>query len=203
MCRLITAVNESCASLQPTHINQHAVYVLLQNFRHTLQVVFADVAAHSMQPLSSEPSTSAPQAAACSCKAAATSNVSSAMPSETAHPRNSCPSNPACQQTQQPPALPLSQQQPAHSATLPQRSNTPGAKQAADDGEQRPSASSDASLATASSAGRGEEQGRVTGQIGGYRWQLPAGVTQDECIMLWLGPDTVPTLTHLHLTFNK
>lgn len=63
--------------------------------------------------------------------------------------------------------------------------------------------SSDACLTTASSEGRGEEEGRATGQIGGYRWQLPAGVKQDECIMLWVGPDTVPTLTHLHLTFNK
>lgn len=61
----------------------------------------------------------------------------------------------------------------------------------------------DVSLATASSEEKDEERGQNTGQIGGYSWQLPAGVTQEECIMLWVGPDSVPTLTHLHLTFNK
>ena len=104
---------------------------------------------------------------------------------------------------QYPSALSLPQQQPAHSAILPEPSNNTGATQAGDDGEQRPSVLSDACLATASSEVRNEEDGPVNGQIGGYRWQLPAGVTQDECIMLWVGPDTVPTLTHLHLTFNK
>ena len=167
--------------------------MLLQNFSNTLQVVFADAEAHSMQPVSPGPSASAPQAAACSCNGAAASNDRSAIPSGMAHSANSCVGDPTCQQTQQ----------PAHSATLSERSNSTGATQAADGGAQCPSVPCDASLATASSEGRGEAEGRVTGQIGGYRWQLPAGVTQDECIMLWVGPDTVPTLTHLHLAFNK
>ena len=188
-----------CQIVEQTY-TQDAVFVVLQNFSNTLQVVFADVAAHSMQPLSSEPSTSAPQATACACEGAATSKDSSAMPTEIAHPTSSCAGDPVCQH---PPALSLSQQQPAHSATLPERSNTTGTTQAADGGEQHVSVSSDACLAPASSEGRGEEEGQATGQIGGYRWQLPAGISQDECIMLWVGPDTVPTLTHLHLTYNK
>ena len=185
-------------------LQSHAAFVLLQNFSNTLQVVFADVPAHSMQPVCPEPSTTAPQAAACSCRGAAPSNNSSAMPSETAHSTNSFANDPANQQTQQPPAVLLSQQQPGHSAILPERNHNTGAALATGSSMQRPpGVLSDACLATASSEGIGEEDGRVTGQLGGYRWQLPAGVTQDECIMLWVGPDTVPTLTHLHLTFNK
>ena len=196
----------------PVQCSQVAALVLLQKFSNTLQVVFADVEAHSMQPASPEPSTSSPQAAVCACKAATTSN-SSEMPSEAASPTNSSGIGHSAgqaqqaqqtKQAQQSPAAPLPHQQPAHSLTPPPPpSSHLCTTDAADSNNQPPMGSSDACLATASSADRDEEEGRVAGQIAGYRWQLPAGMTQDECVMLWVGPDTVPTLTHLHLTFNK
>lgn len=189
----------------PVQCSQFAAHLLLQNFSNTLQVVFADVGAYSMQPASPEPSKPPPPAAACACKPAATSN-SSDMPPEAANPTDSSGTGHSAgqaQQAQQSPALPLPHQQPAYSHTPPLPGNSPSTTDAADGNNQRPMVLSDASLATASSDKRGEEQGRDVGQIAGYRWQLPAGVTQDECIMLWVGPDTVPTLTHLHLTFNQ
>lgn len=42
-----------------------------------------------------------------------------------------------------------------------------------------------------------------SGHIAGYSWQLPPGAKQDECIMVWVGSDDVPALTHLHLTYSK
>ena len=48
-----------------------------------------------------------------------------------------------------------------------------------------------------------DERAASSGQIAGYSWQLPPGVNQDACIMMWIGADDVPALTHLHLTFNK
>jgi len=48
-----------------------------------------------------------------------------------------------------------------------------------------------------------EDKAASSGQIAGYSWQLPPGMKQDACIMMWIGADDVPALTHLHLTFNK
>ena len=41
------------------------------------------------------------------------------------------------------------------------------------------------------------------GQIAGYTWTLPAGVQQEDCVMIWVGPEDAAALTHLQLTFNK
>jgi len=57
--------------------------------------------------------------------------------------------------------------------------------------------------AGAESHSHDEEHVASSGQIAGYSWQLPPGVKQDACIMMWIGADDVPALTHLHLTFNK
>lgn len=97
----------------------------------------------------------------------------------------------------------LPQQQSAHGTAVPDFSDSTSGAQAAGGGGQHLRESPDVCLATASSEEKGQQDGHITGQIAGYSWQLPAGVTQDECIMLWVGPETVPTLTHLHLTFNK
>lgn len=42
-----------------------------------------------------------------------------------------------------------------------------------------------------------------SGHIAGYSWQLPPGAKLDECIMVWVGSDDVPALTHLHLTYSR
>lgn len=43
----------------------------------------------------------------------------------------------------------------------------------------------------------------VTGQIAGYTWTLPPGMQQEDCVMMWVGPEDAAALTHLQLTFNK
>ena len=58
-------------------------------------------------------------------------------------------------------------------------------------------------LATSSSLQHEEAVASISGHIAGYSWQLPPGVSQGECIMMWVGPDTTSALTHLHLTFNR
>ena len=42
-----------------------------------------------------------------------------------------------------------------------------------------------------------------SGCLAGYSWQLPPGTQQEDGTMVWVGPDDVPTLMHLHLAFNK
>lgn len=177
---------------------------VLQSFTNTLQIVFANVAAQSMEPTAPKrrhPPNS--QAAACSCKEAAAGTTSS-TPSEAAPETAGCatPSS-SNQQPLQPSALLVPQQQSAHSVALPDHTNKTSTTSGAEARDQQLSEPPGVCLVTASSEQKGEEQGRSTGQIGGYSWQLPAGVTQEECIMLWVGSDSVPTLTHLHLTFNK
>ena len=61
-----------------------------------------------------------------------------------------------------------------------------------------------ASLGTAGAEPRSNDDEIASSrQIAGYSWQLPPGMKQDACIMMWVGADDVPALTHLHLTFNK
>ncbi|KAL3143282.1 hypothetical protein ABBQ38_002125 [Trebouxia sp. C0009 RCD-2024] len=183
---------------------QNQIQIIQKSFTNTLQIVFANVAAQSMQPAAPDRSHSPnSQAAACSCKEAAASTASTA-PSEAA------PATPTCatpssshHQPQQPSAVLVPPQQAAHSVALPYHNNKTSMTPDAEGKDQLLSEPPDVSLATASSEEKDEERGQNTGQIGGYSWQLPAGVTQEECIMLWVGPDSVPTLTHLHLTFNK
>lgn len=43
----------------------------------------------------------------------------------------------------------------------------------------------------------------VRGHIAGYTWTLPAGMRQEDCAMMWIGPSDAAALTHLQLTFNK
>lgn len=178
--------------------------MLLQRYTNTLQIVFANVASQSMQPETIDPSQSpsTPQAAPCSCKEAATSNTSTIRTQAVPATQGSASPTSFHQQTQQPSVLLVSQQRSADSAELPDHISNTSATQSADGSDQRLSEPHDACLATANRE-EGEERGRTTGQIGGYSWQLPVGVTQDECIMLWVGPESVPILTHLHLTFNK
>ena len=181
---------------------EHAV-VLLQSFDNTLQVVFANVTAQSMDPpvaVSDQPATPAIQAA-CSCKAATTSNgsVTSAEAAADAPPHT----NPNAQTHKQPlDTDSTSGLLPAHDTALPDQKTPAGATQL-NCLEQRMHGSSGACLATANSQQLDNEDENLRGQIAGYSWQLPNGVRQEECVMVWVGPDTVPALLHLHLTFNR
>ena len=69
---------------------------------------------------------------------------------------------------------------------------------ASDDTQQADIADGPAASSVASDDG-----GCGRGQIAGYTWTLPAGVQQEDCVMIWIGPEDAAALTHLQLTFNK
>ena len=177
--------------------------VLLQSFDNSLQIIFANVTAQSMDPPATPPDHPAKSAtpSACSCKAATTSN-GSVTSAETAGdvPPHALPTG----QTSRCPSDtdPTSSLLPAHNTALPDQSNSAGA---ADHNcpEQLEHNSSGACSATANNSQLDKDDENVRGQIAGYSWQLPNGARQEECIMVWVGLDTAPTLTHLHLTFNR
>lgn len=62
---------------------------------------------------------------------------------------------------------------------------------------------SDVAVEAATSTTSSDANGCVSGQIAGYTWRLPAAVQQEDCVMMWLGPQDAAALTHLQLTFNK
>ena len=105
----------------------------------------------------------------------------------------------------------LSDSSKAHPATVEHRQTNPGATNArqADsstegtcettDAQQQSDVAAEGAVdGTSSVAG-----GCVTGQIAGYTWTLPAGMQQEDCVMMWIGPQDAAALTHLQLTFNK
>lgn len=105
----------------------------------------------------------------------------------------------------------LSDSSKAHPAAFEHRQTNPGATSArladsSTEGNCQPTDAQHQSNEAAEGAVDGMSSvagGCVTGQIAGYTWTLPAGMQQEDCVMMWIGPQDAAALTHLQLTFNK
>ena len=98
----------------------------------------------------------------------------------------------------------LDQANPGASTGQQADSNTDGMHNARGHQQQSSEANQCYAAAEASTSSTSSDaDGCMSGQIAGYTWRLPAGVQQEDCVMMWVGPQDAAALTHLQLTFNK
>ena len=184
--------------------------ILVQSHTNTLQIVFADVKSQTMEPQATALSEAAtqPQPAPCSCKASSEGSVPPSAPNSAELRRQATPAQAASPTSNEaaPDAAKTVPSTPSKNGLSSPTSESIAAEpRVVDSAHEQSSQEACASLGTAGAEPRSHDDANAasSGQIAGYSWQLPPGVKQDACIMMWLGTDDVPALTHLHLTFNK
>ncbi|KAL0034135.1 hypothetical protein WJX79_011070 [Trebouxia sp. C0005] len=194
---------------QPLEVQEH-IKQLQQSYTNTLQIVFADVKSQAMEPnakISSETAIQ-PQPAPCYCKASSKGSMPPSVSTSADPDRQKIPFHAASPTSNE--AAPDSAKALSRTPSELGVSNTTPESNAAeprvfDSAHEQSSQGAYASLRAADAEvhHQDDERAASSGQIAGYSWQLPPGVNQDACIMMWIGADDVPALTHLHLTFNK
>ena len=197
-----------CPAVLTTSDKLHCI--LLQSYTNTLQIVFADVKSQNMEPhatASSEPATQ-PQPAPCSCTVSSKGSMPPSAPTSAGLPRQGTPAHvasPTSNEAEPDAAKTVSSTSLEHGLSSPTSESAAANPRAADSAHEQSSLEAYASLGTAGAEPHNhiDENAASSGQIAGYSWQLPPGVKQDACIMMWIGADDVSALTHLHLTFNK
>lgn len=195
----------------PNHLHDKLVASLVQSYTDTLQVVFADVKSQTMEPRATALSEAAtqPQPAPCSCKASSKGSVPYSTPTSADLPRQETSQAHAASQTsneaEPKSAKTVSSTPSEHGPSSPTSESVAANPRNADSAHEQSSQGAYASWGTAGAElhNQDDDKAASSGQIAGYSWQLPPGVKQDACIMMWIGADDVPALTHLHLTFNK
>ncbi len=187
------------------------IVLLVQSYTNTLQIVFADVKSQTMEPhatASSEAATQ-PQPAPCSCKASSKGSMPPGAPTSAELPRHGTSQAHAASPTSneaEPNSVKIVSSTPSeHGPSSPTSKSIAAESRNVDSAHEQSSQGAHASMGTAGAESHSHDEEHVasSGQIAGYSWQLPPGVKQDACIMMWIGADDVPALTHLHLTFNK
>ena len=183
---------------------------LVQSYTNTLQIVFADVKLQTVEPHATASSEAATQLqpVPCPCKASSKGSMPSSTPTAADHPRQGVPAHAASQtsnEAEPDSAKTVSSVPSEHGLSSPTSEGIAADPRTVDSAHEQSSQEAYASLRTAGAEPQNydEDKAASSGQIAGYSWQLPPGMKQDACIMMWIGADDVPALTHLHLTFNK
>ena len=192
------------------HLHDKLDALLVQSSTNTLQIVFADVKLQSLEPhatASSEPAAQ-PQPLPCSCKASSKGSMPPSAPTAADLPRQAIPAHaasPSSNEAEPDSAKTVSSTPSDHGRSSPTSESIAAEPRIVDSAHEQSSHGAYASLRTAGADlhSHDDDKAASSGQIAGYSWQLPPGVKQDACIMMWIGADDVPALTHLHLTFNK
>jgi len=185
------------------------IALLMQSYTNTLQIIFADVKSQTMEPYATASSEAAtqPQPAPCSCKASSKGSVPPSTPLAADLPRQGSPAQAASPTSNEaaPDAAKTVSSTPSEKGLSISTSGGIAAEpRIVDSAHEQSSQEACASLGTAGAEPRSNDDEIASSrQIAGYSWQLPPGMKQDACIMMWVGADDVPALTHLHLTFNK
>ncbi|DBA75064.1 TPA: hypothetical protein ACH3X1_010397 [Trebouxia sp. C0004] len=187
---------------------QEHIKQIQQSYTDTLQIVFADVKLQSMEPHATAPSERAtqPQPVPCSCKASSRGSMPLSAPTAADLPRQGIPAHGGRTNEAEPDSAKTLSSTPSEDGlSTPTSESIAADSRTVDNAHELSSQGAYASLRTAGADlhTHDGESAASSGQIAGYSWQLPPGVKQDSCIMMWIGADDVPALTHLHLTFNK
>ena len=183
---------------------------VLQSYTNTLQLVIADVSQRSMDPPVKPVSQTemSSQSAPCTCKVASSGQLpSSAAATDT----DICSRSSSAAEIMSNSNLEAQSSAEVHASPTrvsPANRGHVALSQLATPSmtchrDEQSLGTTDTESQTEGSTLSSKEEASSSGQIAGYSWQLPAGVRLEECIMMWVGPDHVPALTHLHLTFSK
>ena len=149
-----------------------------------------------------------PQPASCSCKASSKGSMPPSAPTTADLPWQGLlahTASPNSNEAAPDSAKTVSSTPSGHGLSRPTSESIAAEARIVDSAHEQSSQGAYASLRTAGADlhDHNDDSAASSGQMAGYSWQLPPGVKQDACIMMWIGADDVPALTHLHLTFNK